>query len=256
MARRERTGGGFVESIASGHGPVTAEPTADAAATAGLSELAGAMIGDFRTAEELATTFLRQAIVRGLLAPGAKVNQDEVAAALGISRIPIRAALRHLEAERLVEVHAYRGVSVRKLTIPEIVEIFELRITIESTALEWAHENMSADDLADVRAAARELDHRSGDPMPWVNARRSFYCLLYGYADRPLAMELIDQLRTELGPHLAVHGSLDDHAQHEELLDLLDRRDITAAKRWLTEHLREIGHTVLVALDEHRPLLG
>lgn len=221
-----------------------------------LERLAEGLVGNFRTAEEVATTFLRQAIVRGYLAPGEKVSQDEVAEVLGVSRIPIRAALRHLEAERLVEVHAYRGVSVRKLTSREIVEIFELRFILESAALEWAHANMSRQDLADVRTAARELDHRSGDPMPWVHARRSFYLLLYRYAERPLLSQLIDQLRTELGPHLAVHGVTEQHAAHEDLLVLLEADDVDGAKRWLSEHLREIGRRVLRSVGESRPLLG
>jgi DNA-binding GntR family transcriptional regulator len=234
---------------------VSAEPTG-AQAGEGLQRLAQDLVGGFRTAEDVATTFLRQAIVRGVLAPGEKVNQDEVADALGVSRIPIRAALRHLEAERLVEVHAYRGVSVRKLTPREIAEIFELRLTLESAALEWAHANMSRRDLADVRTAARELDDRSGDPMPWVYARRSFYFLLYGYADRPLLLQLIDQLRTELGPHLAIHGATEQHAAHEELLDLLEADDVAQAKAWLCDHLREIGRRVLRSVGESRPLLG
>lgn len=229
---------------------MTVPPTVRGVGSGPLGELASSLVGDFRTAEDLATTFLRQAVVRGLLAPGEKINQDEVARVLGVSRIPIRAALRHLEAERLVEVHAYRGVSVRQLTGPEIVEIFELRLELESAALEWAHRNMSADDLAEVRAAARELDHRSGDPMPWVNARRSFYCLLYGYADRPLLLELIDQLRRELGPHLAVHGASEQHAAHEELLSLLDQGQVEEAKTWLHDHLREIARNVLRAVGE------
>lgn len=213
-----------------------------------LQQLAQSLVGDFRTAEDIAAAFLRQAIVRGLLQPGHRINQDEIAEALGVSRIPIRAALRHLEAERLVEVHAYRGVSVRELTPREVVEIFELRVTLESAALNWAFQNMSADDVSDVRAAAKELDHLSGDPMPWVNARRSFYCLLYGYADRPLLLELIDQLRAELGPHLAVHGASEQHEAHEELLDLLEAGDVAAATTWLREHLGEIGRRVLASL--------
>lgn len=223
-------------------------------ASEALNELARGLMGEFRTAEDAATAFLRQAIIRGMLAPGDKINQDEVAAALGVSRIPIRAALRHLEAERLVEVHAYRGVSVRRLTPREVSEIFELRVTLESAALERAQENMSARDLADVRAAARELDRRSGDPMPWVDARRSFYCLLYGYADRPLLLRLIDQLRAELGPHLAIHGSTEQHAAHEELLDLMDAGDVVAARAWLCDHLAGIRSRVLASVSEADPL--
>lgn len=93
---------------------------------------------------------LREAILTGKYAPGAHLVQDELATTFGVSRIPLREALRRLEGEGLVVISPNRGAIVRPLVPKDVVDLFDLRVALESLALERAAER-----YVDVRAATQ-----------------------------------------------------------------------------------------------------
>src|SRR4051812_28511643 len=88
-----------------------------------LQEVAKDIRGSFLTVEEMTESFIRQAILRGVFRPGERVPQDEIAAALGVSRMPVRASLRPLEAEGLLDIRPHRGAIVASLRREEITEL-------------------------------------------------------------------------------------------------------------------------------------
>src|SRR5258708_11137368 len=86
---------------------------------------------DVRSIEEVVTTALRDAILSGELRPGERLLQEQLADQLRVSRIPLRDALRRLEAEGLVRIGPRRGAEVASLTPPDVLEIYEVRIALE-----------------------------------------------------------------------------------------------------------------------------
>src|SRR3954464_5168926 len=85
----------------------------------------------FNTVEDMAQSFIREAIVTGGFRPGQRLNLDAIAATLGISRMPVRASLRQLETEGLIQMTPYRGARVSVLSPAEIAEVYEMRILLE-----------------------------------------------------------------------------------------------------------------------------
>src|SRR5665213_669675 len=101
-----------------------------------------------QTVTHQATVALRERILRGVYADDTPLRQDALAAELGVSRIPIREALRQLEAEGLVVFNPHRGAVVSSLSVDEIDELFELRSQIESDLVRRAVSRTTAEDIS------------------------------------------------------------------------------------------------------------
>jgi DNA-binding GntR family transcriptional regulator len=137
---------------------------------------------------------LRSEIVQGALPPGAELRQEELAARFGASRIPVREALRLLEAEDLVAFGPNRSACVVALSIDEVDEIFHLRLLLETDCLTRAAGRMSESDLALIERARRRAEIDAGT-NGWSDSDMAFHAALYAPADRPRQIALIRRLR-------------------------------------------------------------
>src|SRR5690554_1859096 len=123
---------------------------AEATGAEDLRALAQSVRGSFKTVEEMAQAFIREAIHRGVFRPGERLNLDTIAATLDISRMPVRSSLRPLEAEGLVQIHPHRGATVSVLRPEEIAEMYELRILLECYLIERAMERLDEEALDEL----------------------------------------------------------------------------------------------------------
>lgn len=204
-----------------------------------LGEIASSLRGTFQTREEMTQSFIRKAILRGIFRPGERLNQDLIAQALGVSRMPVRASLRQLESEGLVRVLPHRGATVSVLRPREIAEIYELRILIEGHLVEHAVSRLTDEALIALETMARELD---GDPVlsERLDRRKEFYERLYEHAERPRTLAMAKQLRDSVGRYLLLIPA-DDLHPHEELLSYLRAHDAVGAREWLVAHLSSVS---------------
>ena len=106
----------------------------------------------FQTAEEHAYRYLRNLILTGVFLGGAKLNQDELASKLAVSRMPIRQAIRLIESEGLVVSRPNRGAVVTALGPDAILELFEMRSVLEGLALRLATPRITKEDLKSLRS--------------------------------------------------------------------------------------------------------
>lgn len=147
-----------------------------------------------RTGPDYIADALRAAINNGQLEDGAVLNQVELAEHFGVSRVPVREALRRLEAEGLVDASAHRRAVVSGLSPDRVAEIYELRGLIEGHLGEKAVPNVDRGRLATLSALNREMrDER--DHQRWLELNREFHETLYEPAGRPAALELLQSLR-------------------------------------------------------------
>jgi DNA-binding GntR family transcriptional regulator len=203
-----------------------------------LSAIAESVRGTFQTVEGMTQSFIREAILQGIYKPGERLNQDAIAEALGVSRMPVRASLRQLEGEGLVRIYPHRGATVSVLRPQEIAEIYELRVLIECHLLELALSRLSDDALADLEELVAQVDAQNGPER--LERRKEFYERLYELADRPRALTMAKQLRDSVGRYLLLVPS-EEHHPHEDLMVHLRARDNAAAKRWLAQHLKSVS---------------
>jgi DNA-binding GntR family transcriptional regulator len=205
-----------------------------------LQEVAKDVRGSFHTVEGMTESFIRQAILRGVFLPGERVPQDEIAAALGVSRMPVRASLRPLEAEGLLAIRPHRGAIVASLRRDEITELYEMRVLLEGYLLERAIGNMTDTDVERLEEIAQRLEG-SDELAERLDARKAFYGELYALAGRPRAGALVEQLRDSVGRYLLLQRVDESPAGHVGLLDYVRKRDHAGAKAWLEVHLRRVG---------------
>ncbi len=104
---------------------------------------------------EALVDILRSHILTGELPPGQRLNLDEIAQQSGVSRMPVRDALKQLEAEGLVNIYPQRGIEVSALNIEDITQLFGIRIVLEQKAVELAIPRLTSEDHA-IRSHARD----------------------------------------------------------------------------------------------------
>src|SRR5262245_5322484 len=142
---------------------------------------------------------IRERILRHHYAEGSPLRQDAIGAELGVSRIPVREALRQLEAEGLVTFNPHRGAVVSTLSLKQIAELYELRADIESDLIRRAVPHMTAED--DSRAAeildAYESALHAGQVGAWGALNWQFHSTLYAPADREFTMGIVSKLHQQ-----------------------------------------------------------
>jgi DNA-binding GntR family transcriptional regulator len=199
-----------------------------------------------RTLADRAFIELHGAILGARLEPGQRLRLDEVAARLGMSVMPVREALRRLEAARLVEVEPHRGASVARLSATELVEVFELRTVIEAAAIARAAAEFDDEDVARSEAALLAYAQAlHGEDFAFVTQSHvAFHLALYRAESFPWFVRTVTPLWETSSRYwnwVKRQGWQADnllHA-HEDLLRLCAARDADGAAVAIRRHLLE-----------------
>ncbi|HVO01776.1 MAG TPA: GntR family transcriptional regulator [Candidatus Cybelea sp.] len=194
----------------------------------------------FRTATEYVEHTLKRAILSGALAGGTPLRQEDLAAEFGLSRMPIREALRQLEAQALVDFYPHRGAVVTEISASEGADNYAIRSALEPAALRLSVPHLIAADLDRAGALVDEMDDEESARLGELNRR--FHMTLYSRAGRPRLLTLVDQQLAAadrfLRFHLAVMGRNHlSQAEHRSMIDACAARDVDQACAILTRHI-------------------
>jgi DNA-binding GntR family transcriptional regulator len=208
-----------------------------------------------KTAFQFALETLRAAIASGAVKEGEALLQNDIAAALGLSRMPVREALRMLEAEGWVEFSPYKGAVVTRLSAEEVIETFEIRFALESLALRKSLPVISPDTFERAQALIDALDGER-DVGRWVDLNRQFHLCLYIGAGKRLLAAINEQyaaadryLRIELE---TLHNAAESQAEHRAILAACRARDADSAIALCEPHIVEAGHELAASLTRRR----
>ncbi len=208
------------------------------------------------TAQQHAVEALRGLIVGGELRPGGRVNQEDVAAALGLSVAPVREALRVLEQEGQLTYLPRRGYFVTELNVADLTEIYELRAVLEERAARDALPALDDEALERVREAAREcVDAAStGDVAAELAANRRFHFGLLEAPGRPHTLRVIRLLWDSTEAYRAMYYNSPEERRasldaHDAILAAAQDRDADALVAALHAHRER-------ALEVLRGVLG
>ncbi|MFK3776386.1 GntR family transcriptional regulator [Pseudomonas sp. NPDC089406] len=196
---------------------------------------------------------LRSAILDGRLPPGTAVRQQELATLFGVSRMPVREALRQLEAQSLLQVVMHKGAVVAPLIGEDAVDTYGLRVLLETEALRQSIPRLDADDIALARGYIRQLESETRH-AEIGRLNRLFHMSLYSKAGNQKLLRLIEiELNEEerfLRFHLSSMGlgklTQDDHIA---LVDAASDKLVDEAVRMLEEHLNNAARTIRNYLD-------
>lgn len=198
---------------------------------------------------------LRAAILDGRIPCGTALRQQDLADLFGVSRMPVREALRQLEAQALLNVVAHKGAVVAPLVQGDAAETYSLRILLESEALRLSIPRLTMDDF---ERAARYIDEleTEHDYTEIGRLNRLFHMTLYGKAPNQRLLKLIEEGLNEeerfLRFNLEAMGlgklSQDDH---RALLQAAQARDIEATVKLLEHHLNRGVEVITRYLESH-----
>jgi DNA-binding GntR family transcriptional regulator len=211
--------------------------------------LRGNVSSGHRTLAEKAFVSIHDAIVRGDLQPGERLPIEELAEVFEMSPMPIREALRRLDAAGLVENVPHRGARVTELSLEDLHEVYEARLALEPMALARAAERFSDEDARRGHERLKALDvfgDRSS-PEAWA-AHTAFHFALYEAAGSPWLLRLIRPLWESSERYRLAEPALRRlsmrRSEHRRMLDACVERQPEAARAELHNHLSRTANTV------------
>ncbi|PEQ12619.1 GntR family transcriptional regulator [Novosphingobium sp. PC22D] len=195
-------------------------------------------------ASQRVADILAERILSGRLAPGERIKQDELAEELDTSRIPVRDALRMLEARGLVTMRANAGARVTALTNRDLEISYEIRERIEPLLLAESIPNLTDEDFAEMRAIL-DRNRTVTDLDEAIALGREFHWVSYRRHDTPLLAQIVERVWDTTQSYrraylkLVFKGSSRTHdTEHELMYDAITRREIGTAQAALVMHIR------------------
>jgi DNA-binding GntR family transcriptional regulator len=190
---------------------------------------------------------LRDEIVHGEIADGTPLNQVELAERYGVSRIPIREALRRLQSESLLVATPANPFVVRNISPDQVVELVEIRAALEDLGLS-RRRPPSAAELGELRRLnARLAEAEPGDD--WFELDRAFHRLVAG--PETMTVELIDEVHDRVHRYIAGNaGAKRERAavteEHAAIIEALEAEDTELARARLRDHIRRTARSVRI----------
>ena len=208
---------------------------------------------------DLTLQAIRDRILSGSYAEGKPLRQDAIAAELGVSRIPIREALRQLETEGLIVFNPHRGAVVTTLSLEEIEEVFTLRADIESGLVRRAVAVIDAEHLARAAAILDRYERalRDRDVVSYGQLNWEFHCTLYEAANRPVTFQVSQRLHQQSDRYIRMqlaytHWEERAKREHRAILAAARRRNAKRAAGLMRDHIIRAGESLLTFLHDHR----
>jgi DNA-binding GntR family transcriptional regulator len=195
--------------------------------------------------DEIAS-LLRRALRQRVLVPGQTLNQDELAKRFGVSRIPLREALRTLASEGLIVIRPGTGAIVTELSLAEVEELYDLRLLLEPPLVEFTVKQVrqrDVDELENLVNRMHDLAAPGKDRDTWSNLNYTFHRRMNEFSGRRHHVRLVIQVLNLVEPYSRIYahvlGSLvDSQRRHNEMVSALKERDANRLRGLVETSLR------------------
>ncbi|WP_421856753.1 GntR family transcriptional regulator [Oricola sp.] len=202
---------------------------------------------------------LRDRILSGEIREGETIRQENLAQEYAVSRMPVREALKRLDAEGLLHLSNHRGATVIRHSLEEIGEIFDLRILIEVDLFRRAIPLMTEMDFARCGniLSQMETSYDQDDVSQWGALNSRYHAALYAAAQRGLTNDLLERISLQSDRYIRMHLSVmqqREHAkaEHRQLLALARAGDVNKAADLLARHIGRTKSELLALVEEQR----
>ncbi|MDO4853728.1 MAG: GntR family transcriptional regulator [Clostridia bacterium] len=185
---------------------------------------------------------LREGIITGMLKGGTQLKQDEISDALNVSHIPVREALRQLEAQRLVTIHPNRGASVTELSREMLIDMMQVRAAISTAMLKISIPRMTEEDFKALDQNLAE-QHSSEDACSFEKLNNVFHELTNRRASNPVADFMTEIIHANIDRYLRssfydnADGRTTSMREHEAIVEACKERDVEKAATLLNDHI-------------------
>lgn len=218
--------------------------------------LAPIKLDNYQPLREVVCETLRDAIRNGVLKPGERLMEIQLADELGVSRTPVREAIRKLELEGYVIMMPRRGTYVANYSIRDINEVFEIRTSLESLASGLAAERITEEELERLQRLLVTIGEHieEGDMDKIVAADMEFHDILYQASRNSRLVGIIVNLRDQLTRFrtisMGVEGRLRETlAEHRRMVDAIAQGDVKEAVEAAEYHMEKAEQSLLTAME-------
>lgn len=203
---------------------------------------------------------LRHAILKGELEPGERLMEISLAQKLGVSRTPIREAIRKLELEGLVVMVPRKGAEVADITEKDLRDVLEVRTALEQLSIELAMKNMTEEDYKQLKAAneAFARDSEGDDLIKLAEADVAFHEVIYMATGNKRLIQMINNLREQMYRYRleyikdkSTHARLVD--EHNMIIEAMQKNDIEAGKAAIKLHVENQEENILKSIKVKKP---
>ena len=212
-------------------------------------------LDSYQPLREVVCETLRDAVRRGVLKPGERLMEIQLAEELGVSRTPVREAIRKLEMEGYVIMMPRRGTCIADLSIRDINEVFEIRTSLESLASGLAAERITEDELEKLQRLLVQIGThiKSGDMESIVRTDTEFHDLLYQTSRNTRLVGIISNLREQLTRFRTTSMSFPGRLkatleEHRKIVEAIAQGDEKAARKAAEYHMEKAEQTLLASM--------
>lgn len=224
-----------------------------------MSRLLPVKLDSYKPLREVVYETLREAIRNGALAPGERLMEIQLAEELGVSRTPVREAIRKLELESFVVMLPRRGTYVANLSLKDINEVFEIRAALDGLAAGLAAERITEEELEQMERLMVEIaDHiEQHNNQKIVEVDEAFHDILYRASRNERLVGIIYNLREQFTRFRSVSinypGRLQNTLEeHRQLVEAIAQRNAETAQQKAREHIENAEQTLLLEMDQLR----
>ena len=199
---------------------------------------------------------LRDAIIQGQLRPGERLMEIQLAEEMGVSRTPVREALRKLELEGLIVMIPRKGAYVAGISVKDIVDVFEVRAALESLAAGLAAERITEQELEELERALVQISEASSSNLDAVVLTdTNFHEIIYRASRNQRLTQLITNLQEQIQrfrtTSLAQPGRTKTAIEeHRKIVEAISERNVELAQALAREHIENAEQSLLSALRE------
>ena len=215
-------------------------------------------VNDYLPLRDVVFNTLRQAILRGEMEPGERLMEIQLAQKLGVSRTPIREAIRKLELEGLVIMIPRKGAEVAHITEKDMKDVLEVRSTLEELVVELAIKNVTDEKIEELKCANKVFESAivSKDAVNIVEADVKFHDILYSMTNNARLIQIINNLREQMYRYRLEylkdthsHEKLD--GEHQAIYENIKNGDKEAVCAMVGQHIDNQKIAILAAIREN-----
>jgi DNA-binding GntR family transcriptional regulator len=220
-------------------------------------------LDNYKPLRELVFESLREAILSGQLRPGERLMEIQLAEEMGVSRTPVREAIRKLELEGSVVMIPRKGAYVSGLSLKDIADVFEIRGALEGLAAELASDRITDEELEELERylvkIAEEIEN--GDLNKVVQTDTDFHSLLYQASRNGRLTQIINNLREQIQrfrtTSLSYPGRMKNALEeHRKIVEAIASRDGDLARKLAQEHIENAENSMMSMLHEEKKFGG
>lgn len=216
-------------------------------------------LDNYKPLREIVFETLREAIIQGRLEPGERLMEIQLAEEMGVSRTPVREAIRKLELEGFVVMVPRKGAYVAGVSVKDIVDVFEVRAALEALAAGLAAERATDEEIEEMERAVLQIyEVSSGNNLNTLVERdTNFHELIYKASRNQRLVQIVIHLKEQIQrfrtTSLALPGR-GRHAveEHKNIVEAISSRNVELAGNLAREHIETAEQLFLTAMGEVR----